>query len=135
MSARGKGAEALLDLAIETLKAEINPALPADKRYAAAMIANALEIARREVEAAEDGQEFVLLDAFYEDGDGTLKQLASDIRKGEIGEDKHPDLRQRLRTHLIAELKIRNPRFLKSRGVKVWKTQLLMPSWARLFPQ
>ena len=118
MSARGKGAEALLDLAIETLKAEINPALPADKRYAAAMIANALEIARREVEAAEDAQEFVLLDTFYEDGDGTLKQLASDIRKGEIGEDANPDMRQRLRMHLIAELKIRNPRFLASRGVK-----------------
>ena len=36
MAARGKGADALLDLAIETLKAEINPALPAEKRYAAA---------------------------------------------------------------------------------------------------
>ena len=119
MSARGKGAEALLALAIETLKAEINPALPADKRYAAAMIANALEIARREVDAAEDAHELVLLDAFYEDGDGTLQRLASDIRKGEIGEDNHSDLRQKLRAHLIAELKIRNPRFLQSRGVKV----------------
>ena len=118
MAARGKDAEALLDLAIETLKAEISPALPADKRYAAAMVANALEIARRDVATADDAQDLVLLDAIYEDGDGTLKQLAADIRKGEIGEDKHPDLRIRLRNHLVAELKIRNPRFLKSRGVK-----------------
>lgn len=118
MAAKGKGADALLDLAIETLKAEINPALPPDKRYAAAMVANALEIARREVEAADDAQDLVLLDGFYEDGDGTLKQLASDIRKGEISEIGHPDIRQRLRAHLIAELKIRNPRFLQSRGVK-----------------
>ncbi len=118
MAARGKGADALLDLAIETLKAEINPALPADKRYAAAMLANALEIARREVEAAEDAHELTLLDYFYEDGDGTLKQLASDLRKGEISEVGHPDIRERLRAHLVAELKIRNPRFLRSRGVK-----------------
>ena len=119
MAARGKGADALLDLAIETLKTEIAPALPAEKRYAAAMVANALDIARREVEAAEEPQEFVLLDGFYEDGDGTLKQLAADIRSGQIGEDANPDLRARLRVHLVAELKIRNPRFLKSRGVKV----------------
>ena len=118
MAARGKGADALLALAVETLKAEIAPALPAEKRYAAAMVANALEIARREVEAAEEGQEFVLLDGFYEDGDGTLKQLAADIRSGQIAEDANPGMRGRLRAHLIAELKIRNPRFLQSRGVK-----------------
>ena len=118
MSARGKGAEALLELAIETLKSEISPALPAEKHYAAAMIANALDIARREVASAEEGQEFVLLDGFYEDGDGTLQQLATDIRSGQIAEDANPDMRARLRAHLIAELKIRNPRFLKSRVIK-----------------
>ena len=118
MLAKGKNAEALLDLAIETLKSEVNPALPPEKRYAAAMVANALDIARRVVVAAEDADELNLLDAIYEDGDGTLKQLAADIRSGQIAEDANPDLAQRLRTHLIAELKIRNPRFLQSRGVK-----------------
>ena len=118
MAAKAKDAEALLDLAIETLKAEISPALPADKRYAVAMITNALEIARREIGTAEEAQDLVLLDAFYEDGDGTLKQLAADIRKGEIAEDKQPDLRLRLRAHLVTELKVRNPRFLQSRAVK-----------------
>lgn len=118
MTAKGKASEDLIELAIETLRTELQPALPADKRYAAAMIANALEIARREIIAAEEAALLQLLDHFYEDGDGTMGQLAADIRKGDVDEKKHPDLRRRLRTHLIAELKVRNPRFLASRGVK-----------------
>jgi len=118
MTAKGKDAEALLGLAIETLKAEIAPALPADKRYAAAMIGNALEIARRAVAGEEEAVSLTLLDAFYEDGDGTMRQLAADIRSGAVDEANHDDLRKRLKAHLIAELKVRNPRFLVSRGVK-----------------
>ena len=118
MLAKGKNAEALLELAIEALKSEINPALPPDKRYAAAMVANALDIARRDVVASEDAEELKLLDAFYEDGDGTLRQLAKDIRSGDVTEQMHPEIRAKLRAHLIAELKIRNPRFLLSRAVK-----------------
>lgn len=118
MSAKGKDASALIDLAIATLKTEINPALPAEKRYAAAMVANALEIARREIDTAEDAAELTLLDAFYEDGDGTLGQLAKDLRTGEFGEKTHPDIAQRLSSHLTAELKVRNPRYLKARGGK-----------------
>ncbi len=116
MAARGKDAGALIGLAIETLKNEINPALPADKRYAAAMVANALEIARREIESAEDAAELALLDAFYEDGDGTLGQLAKDLRANEFSDKTHPDIVERLAAHLVAELKVRNPRALKGRG-------------------
>ena len=118
MPARGKDASALLDLAIETLKTEINPALPAEKRYAAAMVVNALEIARREIDSAEDAAELALLDAFYEDGDGTLAQLAKDLRAGEFSGATHPDIAQRLSAHLVAELKVRNPRALQARGGK-----------------
>lgn len=118
MSARGKDASALIDLAIETLKAEITPALPPEKRYAAAMVANALEIARREIDTAEDAAELALLDAFYEDGDGTLGQLAKDLRAGEFSDKTHPDIAQRLTAHLVAELKVRNPRALQARGAK-----------------
>lgn len=118
MTAKGKASEDLIGLAIETLKTELQPALPADKRYAAAMVLNALEIARREIMAAEDAVQLELLDAFYEDGDGTMQQLAADIRSGDISEKSHADLRRRLRAHLVAELKVRNPRFLVSRGVK-----------------
>ena len=42
-------AETLIALATETLKAEIVPGLAPEQRYAAAMIANALDIARREI--------------------------------------------------------------------------------------
>ncbi len=118
MTAKGKAPEDLLALAIETLKNELAPSLPAEKRYAAAMVVNALEIARRDLLAGEEAEQLQLLDAFYEDGDGTLQQLAADIRSGEVNEAKHNDLRRRLRSHLITELKVRNPRFLASRGVK-----------------
>ena len=116
MTASGKDAGALLGLAIETLKTEIGPALPAEKRYTAAMIANALEIAMRAVAVEEEASILTLLDAFYEDGDGTLRQLAGDIRQGEISVKSHADLHKRLRAHLVAELGVRNPRFLASRG-------------------
>ena len=118
MTARGKDAGALLGLAAETLKAEIMTALPAEKRYAAAMIANALEVAAREIAGEAEAAQFALLDAVYEDGDGTLKRLAGDIRSGAVNDRSHPDLRARLKAQLIAELAVRNPRFLKSRGVK-----------------
>ena len=117
MTARGKDAEALLGLAIEMLRSEIAPALPADKRYAAAMIANALDIAMRAVSVEDDAGSLTLLDAFYEDGDGTAAQLSRDIRSGMIDEATHPDLRKRLKAHLVSELKVRNPRFLATRGI------------------
>ena len=115
---KGKDPEALLALAAETLKAEIAPALPPEKRYAAAMVANALEIAARAAAVEEEAQAFELLDPFYEDGDGTLADLARDIRAGKISDESHPELRRRLRAHVVRELKVRNPRFLASRGVK-----------------
>lgn len=111
-------ANALLDLAIETLKSELAPVLPADKRYAAAMLGNALDIARREIAGESETADFALLDAVYPDGDGTMEQLAKDIRAGQVSARTHPDLPKLIRAQLIAELKVRNPRFLKSRGVK-----------------
>lgn len=118
MSHKKLGAEALLDLVQEVMKNEVAPMLPPEKRYAAAMIANALEIARREIAVEAETLEFGLLDRFYEDGDGTMRQLAADIRAGTVAEASYPDLRARLKAHLVAELKVRNPRFLVSRGLK-----------------
>lgn len=111
-------AEALLDLVSEAFRTEIQPALPPDQRYLAAMMGNALEIARRELAVEDEALAFELLDAFYEDGDGTMPQLAGDIRNGQISDSSHSDLRKRLKSHLVNELKVRNPRFLKSRGIK-----------------
>lgn len=118
MSYKKLGAEALLDLVQEAIKAELAPVLPPDKRYVSAMIGNALEIARREIAVEEEALDFKLLDRFYEDGDGTMRQLAADIRAGTVDEASYPDLRSQLKAHLVAELKVRNPRFLTARGVK-----------------
>jgi len=115
---RTLGAEALLDLVADVFKREIAPALPADKRYLAAMIGNALEISRRALAVEEEVLAFKLLDAIYEDGDGTLQQLSRDIRSGVVNDATHPQLRARLKAHLISELNVRNPRLVTMRGIK-----------------
>ncbi len=117
--AKKLSAETLIALAAETLKAEIVPGLSPEKRYAAAMIANALDIARREITTADDAALWAILDTAYDDGDGTPAQLAADIRAGKITESSHPGLGAKLRNVLISELKVRNPRFLRSRGLKI----------------
>ncbi|MGE0699940.1 MAG: DUF6285 domain-containing protein [Hyphomicrobiaceae bacterium] len=116
---RRLGAEALLDLVAEAFKGEVAPSLPPEKRYLAAMIGNALDIARREMAVEEEALTFQLLDHFYDDGDGTMTALARDIRAGEITDETHPELRARLKAHLAGELQVRNPRFVASRGGKV----------------
>ncbi len=118
MSHKRLGAEALLDLVQDVFKSEIAPALPPEKRYLAAMIGNALEISRRELAVEEEALAFSLLDAFYEDGDGTMAELARDIRSGQINDETHSDLRARLKSHLVNELNVRNPRFLTARRGK-----------------
>ncbi|MGD9805101.1 MAG: DUF6285 domain-containing protein [Hyphomicrobiaceae bacterium] len=115
---RKLGAEALLDLVAEAFKSEITLALPADKRYLAAMIGNAIEISRRELAVEEEALAFRLLDHVYDDGDGTLSQLVRDIRSGAVNDATHPELRARLKAHVTNELKVRNPRFLAARGIK-----------------
>lgn len=115
MTTRKLGAEALLDLVAEVLREEIAPVLPAEKRYAAAMMANALDIARREILGEAEVAEFQLLDAVYDDGDGTMARLAKDIRSGTVTATTHPDLVRLLRAELIAELKVRNPKALAGR--------------------
>ncbi len=117
MTARRIDADALLDLATEMLRAEVMPALPPERRYAGAMIANALEIARRALAEEVEAAEWALLDDLYEEGEGSTMQLARDIRAGTLPEGKARGLAAALRTLLIAELRVRNPRFLASRDV------------------
>lgn len=115
MAVKRIAAETLIELAVETLRSELQPLLPPDQRYTAAMIANALEIARREILVDGETARWELLDAVYPEGDGDMARLAADIRSGRISTSKMPDLAQRLRAVVIEELKIRNPRFLKTR--------------------
>jgi hypothetical protein len=116
MTTRTIDGDALIELAIHTLKTDIAPVLPAEKRYAAAMIVNALEIARRSIAGESESARWEILDALYDDGEGSLAQLATDIRAGEIDADGTPDLHARLRKLVLAELAVNNPRFLKQRG-------------------
>jgi Domain of unknown function (DUF6285) len=117
--AKRLNAETLIALAAETLKSELVPDLPPEKRYAAAMIANALDIARREITTADEAPLWAILDQVYDDGDGTPQQLSADIRAGTVSETTHPGLGAKLRAVVVAELKVRNPRFLRSRGLKI----------------
>lgn len=115
MAVKRIAAETLIELAVATLREELAPELPAGSRYGAAMVANALEIARREILADGETAHWALLDSIYE-GDGSARQLAADIRSGNISDTSHPDLRQRLRAVVVDELRVRNPRFLASRA-------------------
>jgi hypothetical protein len=117
MTTRRIDADALLDLATEMLRAEVLPALGPEQRYAGAMIANALEIARRALAEEVEAAEWSLLDSLYEEGEGSTAQLARDIRAGTLPKGKAADIADALRTLLIAELRVRSPRFLASRGI------------------
>ncbi|MEM8971662.1 MAG: DUF6285 domain-containing protein [Pseudomonadota bacterium] len=109
-------AETLIELAIQTLKTEVRDLVGSDGRYPLAMTVNALETARREIMCEPEAATWALLDELYDDGDGSLKELAKDIRAGTITDETHPQLRERLEKQLIAELEVRNPRALKARA-------------------
>jgi len=114
MAQKRIAAESLIELAARALRDELAPSLPRDKRYLAAMAASALDIARREILTDGEGAHWALLDALYDDGEGSLRQLAGDIRSGKFSDKSHPDLAARLRKLLVAELEVRNPRHLKA---------------------
>lgn len=118
MKSRRIAAETLIQLAVRTLADEIRPELDGRARYQLAMVVNALEIARRDIMTDGETPLWDLLDTVYPDGDGTAEQLARDIAAGEVHEGAPPDLVDQLKATLIAELRVRNPRFLQSRGVE-----------------
>jgi len=78
---------------------------------------NALEVARRGLADEAEAAAWTLLDSLYDEGEGSLRQLALDIRAGTLAEGKQAGLAAALRTLLIAELRVANPRFLASRGI------------------
>lgn len=108
----------LLSFAQIAFDAEITSALPPEKRYLAAMIARAMTIAAREIRDPGDDSVWTLLDRVYDDGEGNLADLARDIRSGKVSEAGQPGLRAALKRIVIGEVKVRNPDFLASRGIK-----------------
>lgn len=107
----------LLALAVEMLQAEVLPALPPEQRYAGAMVANAIAIARRGIPGDAEAAAWSLLDKLYDDGEGSPRQLALDIRDGSLPKAKSANLAAALRALLIEELRVANPKFLASRGI------------------
>ena len=112
-------APTLVELSIDTLQKETQTqkSLGGSQRYALAMAINALNIARMEMLGEPDAAQWHLLDQIYTDGEGSMKQLASDIR-AKTNDETHPDLRRQLETLLVAELEVRNPVALKRRAAE-----------------
>jgi hypothetical protein len=117
MAVRRIAAETLIELAAETLRRDVQSSLAPEHRYRVAMIINALEIARREILTDGESAQWDLLDYIYEDGNGTLERLGGDIRAGKVSSKTHPKLAEKLRSMVVADLRVRNPRFLKSRRI------------------
>lgn len=101
----------LLETALRTYRAEMAPQLSGSKRYVGAMVANAVEVAIRALEADDPADQLAGLG----DGARDLAALAAAIRSGEIGDKTHPGLREALRAYVRAKLEISNPKFLRSR--------------------
>lgn len=126
MNSRPKAAD-LLDVARDAFVAEVLPTLTAGTRYTGLMIANALAIARRELEAGDAPLRAALerLQSLYPDIPRNVppdelratvalysRRLVQDIRSGRY--DAGPALlREHLRRTTRAKLAMSNPKLLK----------------------
>ncbi len=114
------GGPALLGQARRSLLEELLPLLPDDKRYNALMIANAMAIAIREIEAGDDGEaeERAELRALFTDagpGGGYGKsRLAGEIRAGR--RDGDAAVHRLLTASAVRRQRINNPKVLKASG-------------------
>jgi uncharacterized protein DUF6285 len=122
-------AKNLLATARETFAAEILPALPEALRYTGLMIANAIAIAQREIEAgpvparAEFERLRALLrersgapagEALYAELAGYNRRLAEEIRVGRFDGGERAALLEHLHRTTEEKLAISNPKALKS---------------------
>ena len=105
----------LLKVARATLRGAVAPGLGAEARYHAAMVANAMAIAIREVELGPKTRtaERHLLGSFYASPEASLPelrgQLCRDLRVGAVLDERPRDLRALLQQLVHARLAISNP--------------------------
>ena len=104
----------LLGVARVALRERLMPRLDGEGRYEAALIANALAIATREVElgAAVRAEERDQLARFYgtsDDLDALRRRLCRDLRAGAIADGRAVELRALLERLVRARLAISNP--------------------------
>lgn len=113
----------LLATALDTLRGELLPALPDEKRYAALMTANALAMVEREMHAADSAGEAFLTAAGALYGppgeaaaDALAQRLCADIEAGRFDADS-PERQaalECLKASIAARLAITNPKLLAS---------------------
>lgn len=107
----------LLKVAAVTLKAEVAPHIEADGRYPAAMVANALAIAARELELGPGAraEERTLLAAFLHAPEAGLpdlrRRLCRELRQGGVTPSRAAELREVLHRVVRARLAISNPAY------------------------
>ena len=118
----------LLETARNVFITQILPALPAESRYTALMIANAMAIAQREIAAgdaplaAECGRLRALLSeaaaspagaALRDVAAGYNRRLAGEIRAGRFDGEERAALLEHLRRATNEKLAVSNPKLLK----------------------
>lgn len=133
MPERPSGAE-LLEVALKVLRERLLPRLPADCRYEALMVANAIGIAAREAQADTTPlrAELQRLAGLYHEPapqpepatraglvralETANRRLARDIRAGSFsGPERGAALRAHLRLTIADQLAVSNPKVLGSR--------------------
>jgi hypothetical protein len=89
----------LIEAVFEFLSGELLPTIDDHRlRFRTLVAMNALGIARRELEAREEGT-----------GEDELRELARRIRAGEVDEAMHA----RLKEHVAEKLRVSNPAYLE----------------------
>ena len=89
----------LIEAVFEFLSGELLPTIDDHRlRFRTLVAMNALGIARRELEAREEGT-----------GEDQLRELARRIRAGEVDEAMHA----RLKEHVAEKLRVSNPAYLE----------------------
>jgi hypothetical protein len=106
VSPRAAEVAGLLAVARDAVRQEMMPRLAGEDRYRAAMVANAIAIAIRALEAPEDGSE------------EARRRLAADIRAGRVGPEAADLVEPALRRSVEARLRISNPGALEPAGDK-----------------
>ncbi|MGH3102393.1 MAG: DUF6285 domain-containing protein [Thermoleophilia bacterium] len=89
----------LIEAVFEFLSGELLPTIDDHRlRFRTLVAMNALGIARRELEAGQEGM-----------GEDELRDLARRIRAGDVDEDLHA----RLKKHVAEKLRVSNPAYLE----------------------
>ena len=112
----------LLEVARTVLREQVMPALDGGGRFEAAMVANAMAIAIREIEQGGTARaaEQALLAEFLGVPTATLpelrRQLCRELRDGAVLADRPDELRTLFRKVVHARLAISNPDYARTHG-------------------